>query len=272
LIRKPEIRRRCNMKRRMEILISLVLLLIMLLSVSAAGSMLVPGSEKGRDNSKAGASPADPPGLEKRVFIHYKKGHAKPPWAGGDKDKGKTTCYTFLAKDAKWKTVEPYYINPTNIDEVSEAMLTASTTAGVDAWETGATYNILGDGIVSYSASYNNGAYDGDNTLSFGSVSEPGAIAVTTVWGYFGGPPRFRELLEWDMLLDDGFDWGNSDVEPQKMDVQNIITHELGHAVGMGDLYEAGCAEETMYGYSTEGDTEKRDLNSGDIEGINKLY
>jgi predicted Zn-dependent protease len=56
------------------------------------------------------------------------------------------------------------------------------------------------------------------------------------------------------------------------MDLRNIATHELGHAVGLADLYENACSEETMYGYSSEGETKKRDLNDGDITGLQQLY
>ena len=56
------------------------------------------------------------------------------------------------------------------------------------------------------------------------------------------------------------------------MDLDSIVTHELGHSVGLGDLYTAECAEQTMYGYATEGETKKRDLEAGDIVGIQKLY
>ena len=55
------------------------------------------------------------------------------------------------------------------------------------------------------------------------------------------------------------------------MDFDNIATHELGHSVGMADLYNT-CTDETMYGYSTAGEIKKRDLNIGDINGINSLY
>jgi len=214
---------------------------------------------------------ADKGPLEKITFIHYKKVNAKPPWAGGGKDKGGSTCYAFLAKDAKWKTTEDFLINPTNSQSLSESLIVNSTLSGISEWDSQVSFNIFGTGIVDYTASYNNGDYDGVNTLSFGSITDSGAIGVTTVWGYFSGKPSSRELIEWDMLLDEvDFDWGNND--PNKMDVQNIITHELGHSAGMGDLYETGCIDETMYGYSTEGETSKRDLNNGDIEGIQKLY
>ncbi len=56
------------------------------------------------------------------------------------------------------------------------------------------------------------------------------------------------------------------------MDLQNIATHELGHGAGLIDLYDAVASEQTMYGYSTKGETKKRDLNTGDIAGIQDLY
>ena len=76
------------------------------------------------------------------------------------------------------------------------------------------------------------------------------------------------------MLLNTGSDWqfGNADSDSLKMDLQNIATHELGHSAGMGDLYSLSCDQETMFGYSQEGETNKRDLNNGDIAGITSLY
>ncbi len=55
------------------------------------------------------------------------------------------------------------------------------------------------------------------------------------------------------------------------MDLQNIATHELGHTVGLSDLYNR-CLEETMYGYSSEGETSKRSLNPGDIAGLKAIF
>lgn len=96
--------------------------------------------------------------------------------------------------------------------------------------------------------------------------------AMAVVWGIFSGPPSFRELVEWDQIYDDvDFDW-SSDGEANKMDFENIATHELGHSVGLADLYEGACSEETMYGYASYGEIKKRSLEAGDIIGVKKLY
>ncbi len=221
-----------------------------------------------------------PPGLDNRgpltkiTFIHYKKGYAKPPNSGKPDKPGRppkqSSCYDFLAKGAKWKTTEPYFINPTNNDGLSSQFITNSFKIGTTMWEAYSGVNIFGSVSIGSTASY--GTYDQINMVEFKNYSNPGVIAVTSVWGYFNGPPGTRELVEWDMLLNDNYNWGDASTESSLMDLQNIVTHELGHSAGMDDLYETACQAETMYGYSIEGETSKRDLGPGDITGIQKLY
>ncbi len=117
-------------------------------------------------------------------------------------------------------------------------------------------------------------APDGHNEMMWGDVSSPGAIAVTIVWGIFYGPPSGRELVEWDMVFDnvDFPNWGDATVDFSVMDFENIAIHELGHSAGLADLYTGQCSEQTMYGYASYGETKKRDLGVGDINGIKALY
>jgi len=214
--------------------------------------------------------------LSKITFIHYKKGHAKPPWAGGGgkPDKGEEQgVYSYIAKGAKWRVTENLLLNP-NCEESLDALIIDAVLAGLDEWETagGADLAIFGDVIIDENVSYQDGAYRGSNTISFGSYENPGVIGVTTVWGYFTGPPSQREIVEAHILMNDDFEWGDASVDNLLMDVQNIMTHELGHWAGMGDVYDSAGSEETMYGYSTEGEIKKRDLYYGDIRGITEMY
>ncbi|MDO8183695.1 MAG: matrixin family metalloprotease [bacterium] len=186
---------------------------------------------------------------------------------------GRTACYGFLADGAKWKGLESWLVNATNVDGLSDSTVFDTVNNGVTKWETASGRNILGVGSsTSAILEVDNVAPDGNNELYFGAIADSGVIGVTTVWGYFSGRPASRELLEWDMVLNDvDYAWSASG-EANKMDLDNIVTHELGHAVGLGDLYDSTCAEETMYGYATYGETKKQTLNAGDIAGISKLY
>jgi len=132
---------------------------------------------------------------------------------------------------------------------------------------------------VNYSATWDTEAPDYKNELVFGDYHEEGVIAVCIVWGYFRGPPSTRRIVEFDIMFNTDYTWGYAGVTDEDnpydldiMDLQNIATHELGHSVGLGDLYDDVASEETMYGLSEYGETKKRTLYLGDIAGIQKLY
>jgi hypothetical protein len=207
--------------------------------------------------------------LTKITFIHYKKGHAKPDGVGGGKPKS-DSCYTFLANGAKWKTTEDYLVNPTN-SGLTASFVKDAVDTGVAAWEAYGGQAIFGASALSYDVAYDGSTMDNLNSASFGLYSDPNVIAVATVWGYFYGAPKTRQLVEWDILFNTYYPWGDATGDATVMDLQNIATHELGHTAGLGDLYNS-CVEETMYGYSSEGELKKRTLHAGDIAGIGALY
>jgi len=207
--------------------------------------------------------------LTKIKLIHYRNGHVKPEHPGGGKtDSG---LYTYLSRGMKWRTTEGFTLNPVNGQGLSNAFVTGAVSAAMAEWESHGG-DIFGDLSISYSAAYDEDAIDNVNAISFGSYPQSNVIAVTIIWGYFGGPINQREIVETDVLFNTGFTWGDATVDSDYMDLQNIATHEIGHCAGMGDLYSTGAVLETMYGYSTEGETSKRDLYTGDIAGIAKLY
>lgn len=221
--------------------------------------------------------------LSKITFIHHRKAHAKPavkPTKPND-----SGYYSFIASGARWRAEESFLLNPAGSDNPNgamDALIYDAVLAGMQEWETPGVANlaIFGSLVVDSDVTYQDGAYRGFNTISFGSFDDANTIAITTVWGYFGGKPADREIIEAHLLFNDAFEWGDAsadadgDGSPDSdlMDIQNIATHEVGHVAGMGDLYNAEATQETMYGYSTEGDLEKRDLYKGDIAGITKLY
>jgi hypothetical protein len=228
--------------------------------------------------------------VEGYAFVDYKKDAAKKTgcrddgvcqgWedsscadcAGGGGEEPVSSCYGFLAKGAKWKTIENYLINPSNTRGLDQSFITSNFANDISKWENAAEKNIIGTGTTtSLPLSADMNSPDRRNEVYFADISQSNAIAITIVWGYFRGPPGQRELIEWDQVYDDvDFDWGVN--ESNKMDFESIATHELGHSVGMNDLYDTKCSEETMYGYAANGETKKRTLEAGDINGIKDLY
>jgi hypothetical protein len=214
--------------------------------------------------------------LTKIKFIHYRKPHGKPPGTPGGKPDGKDKdegYYTYLAKGAKWRVTEDFILNPQNLDGVPHDTVGTAVESGMNEWESYAG-EIFGDLSTDYSAYYADGSEpQGNNTISFRDFGDQNIIAQAIVWGIFGGRPSQRVIVEAHIELNEGFLWGVvTDPADELMDLQNILTHELGHCGGMGDLYLTHAIQETMYGYSDEGETSKCDLYKGDIAGITSLY
>jgi hypothetical protein len=146
--------------------------------------------------------------------------------------------------------------------------------AAVQQWEDAAGVDILDDGTWTSSALVADVVTSDDvNEIYFGAIDDPGVIAVTITWGFYNGPPRFRELVEFDMVFDNvDFTWSTSpDPADGAMDFENIAQHELGHAIGLSHP-DATCTEETMYASAASEETIKRTLALGDINGASKLY
>lgn len=210
------------------------------------------------------------------AFLHPKSNAAKPGGAGS----GNTTCYSVMARGAKWKTSEPWVTNPSNAAGLDGGFVFSNLASDIAKWED-ATDGVLGNGIAG--VILGDGALtsdtliadtlspDGANEVYFGGIADPGVIAVTIVWGIFSGPTFARELVEWDQVYDDAdYAWSATGAAGA-MDFENIATHELGHTIGLGHPSDS-CADETMYRFASLGETKKRTLNTGDVAGANQLY
>lgn len=215
--------------------------------------------------------------VEGLAFIHYKKDFIKP--GGGGASSKTNKCFSYLGQGAKWKSVEDYLVDPTNSRGLAAGDVRSILENAIAKWEDAADgtvngvlgANILGNKISGVVDGADSASPDGKNEVMFDDVSSSGAIAVTIVWGIFAGPPSGRELVEWDQVYDDvDFDWSTTGAAG-KMDLDNISTHEIGHANGMGHPDDS-CSDETMFRFASNGETKKRDLNTGDIAGINQLY
>ena len=224
------------------------------------------------------AKDVDGKAVEGFMFVHPKNEPAKPDnkpdkpgkGGGGKKGGGGTDCWAFIAKGAKWRSTENYLLDTTN-SGLTEVSVANTISASLETWDSEVGFDIFGTRDLSGTVTgVDTSRPDGDNEVLFGDIDELNVIASTTVWRTIG-PPQAREFVEWDMIFDDGFTWGVDNGDPNIMDLQNIATHEDGHAAGMAHP-DNSCIDETMYAFATEGEIKKRDLNSGDIAGINQLY
>jgi len=214
----------------------------------------------------------DRPDIRQRIFIHYARGkQPKPPPAEG------RGYYKLIG--AKWFFLPVVLeVNPSGCD-AGQGLAVTAISAAAEEWDDGAysgwggvTPNLFAGGLTLVGKGYNDLAWtadrrDGCNTMVWGNYPTSGVIAVTILW-YI---PNLA-IVEFDIVFDIDYAWGDASITRDVMDVQNIATHELGHGAGLDDLYEAPAYRETMYGYSAFEEILKRDLYKGDKQGITKLY
>jgi len=170
---------------------------------------------------------------------------------------------TGSGKEIKWFHLNvPYSINATGGPYGSSKTIQAS----MQTWT-----NVPGaDLTFSYAGTTSSSAWgenDGKNIVCFGNIAESGVLAQNILW-YNSST---GQTLDSDVEFNTNFPWG-TDGSSNSYDVQNVGTHELGHSVGLADLYGAADSEKTMYGYSATGETKQRTLDQDDINGINYLY
>ena len=180
---------------------------------------------------------------------------------GGEDPTPKSTCFSLFAKGARWKETEQY---------ITDGVDPTLTETSLETWDSEVSFNIFGTGTAGTTDGADDVSPDGENEVMFENLGATSTIAYTIVWGIFRGPPGGRELVEWDAVFNSDYAWSTSG-ESNKMDYQNIATHEFGHAVGLGHPSDS-CTEETMYRFAESGETKKRTLEDGDIAGVNELY
>ncbi len=215
--------------------------------------------------SNQGTEKAKAPDLEKIEFIHWKKDFAKTPGTAPKPP----TCYKFLTPTKiRWTTLPvSYKINPTNPQGLAESFISSTVFNSAETWDAATAKELMSDAYaIDSTASY--GVQDYKNAITFGNYPTAGVIAVTTVWYN----PATKATVEFDVMFDTDYVWGDATADVTKMDLQNIATHELGHGVGLGDVYDSVCSAVTMYGYSDYGEIIKRTLETPDIIGLRTLY
>jgi hypothetical protein len=94
-------------------------------------------------------------------------------------------------------------------------------------------------------------------------------LALTLSW--YGGRPStqpFFPVTEADIVINPQKQWA-TDGASNRYDLQRVLTHELGHALGLG---HSPVMAVTMYPSSGLGETDAREPDLDDLAGIRALY
>jgi hypothetical protein len=258
---------------KMARLLAVSVITALLLSLAAPVAAAPTGDNPGKG----------PPEISRIVFVHYPQGKGWGP--GGNPNKGggngeEKLWYKYSG--IHWATPSSvgYYVNTSSLpsgisaDAIQDAFTTWDSASDPYAVSYLGSTTSLPDNL------------DGENVVGWKDITDyPRAIAVTYMWYY----TLSKELIEVDTALNSNsvFKWWQISVsgdpdgakwpkawksEAYDVDVQNIMTHEAGHWLVLGDLYNKPASTQTMYGISPEFELLKRSLESGDKAGIQEIY
>lgn len=209
------------------------------------------------------------PDIKVRVFVHPPKNQSKPApvpevteTCSEDIDSGAIVAATGWKLPADWN----YRLNVSTVpSSIGAAGLGEIADLAFDEW-----YDEL-LGIMNITKGTNTNKYkaslDGQNIIAWGSAPAT-ALAITYAWYN-----RYTyAVVENDTIMNKKFAWSRDMCSAKSYDAQNILTHELGHWLGLTDHYTADYDDNTMYGYGSTAEDKKNTLTNGDITGLLKIY
>ncbi len=167
-------------------------------------------------------------------------------------------------------TVVSYSVNVKN----APAGALVAVKSAFETWDAQIGDSLFSDDVQTAATRLAGNKFDGRNVVSWGRLGS-GIIAQTTVWYN-----RYTlHIVEFGIVFSTGYKWGiDADGEgsvyilTNAFDVQDIATHEAGHALMLDDLYMSEASRLTMYGYGDFGETYAISLGAGDISGIKRIY
>lgn len=137
--------------------------------------------------------------------------------------------------------------------------------AAAATWSSaGANFSFSGGGSsTAGTGACSGGGLDGANTIGWAAQSGS-VLAVTCTWYGTSGSPM--PATEFDMAIDPDWTWTTG--ANRVVDLQSVVLHELGHALGLG--HSADGSAVMFASYCTGCD--KRALTADDIAGIISIY
>jgi hypothetical protein len=124
--------------------------------------------------------------------------------------------------------------------------------AAANMWDDAVAQNLFADSnlvTITESANINTDTKDGYNTHGWKPITEGLAVSrtfysTTKVGGYY-------PAQESDVTYDSDYNWATNG---SNYDVQSVVAHEMGHTIGLGDLYGkpeyAGDTDQVMHYYT----------------------
>ena len=181
------------------------------------------------------------------------------------------TAYVITSK--RWNTRDPQlkFVLKTDANLANEGLqqlaVQAAMIAAANTWDGASGQNLFSDsGLITSSSTIAIDSYNKINTIGWKPFLN-NCLAYSRTWYKSTLVDGYKTIVDSDIVFNTKYAWRTSGTVGA--DVQTIALHEMGHSLGLGDLYASADSEQVMYGYYKK---VKIVLGAGDKAGIAKLY
>jgi hypothetical protein len=191
---------------------------------------------------------------------------------------GTTAAYSLTGKKRIQKDpqIKLYLKNDAYLanEGLSATAVKDAITSAANTWDDATNQNLFADSnmvTVTTDSAIIPGKYDKKNVIAFRPYSAScNALASTSSWYQLTKVGGYYPLVESDIIFNTKYNFGTAATAvTSKYDFQSVALHELGHTVGMGDIYGTSKNDgKQIMGYYSGRHT----LGNGDATGIWNLY
>lgn len=176
----------------------------------------------------------------------------------------------FLYWDNKFFPI-PYFISFPTFRNYAEFVPLIDDSFGTWATPQNSRIDFVGMGCTNVTRNEN----DGINAVIFVTdnwLFDSAAIAITRNFYIAGNSAHSGMVLDSDILINGVDHVFSTSGESGKHDMQNIVTHEVGHFIGFGHEISPLDPDATMLAVASPGETKKRQLHNSELVGLADAY
>jgi hypothetical protein len=162
----------------------------------------------------------------------------------------------------------PFWINQSGLPHIANGSDFIAVAAAFQTWQNVPLANISFQNMGTTPVP--TVGQDGQNVVTFVDDSVPlGSDTIASTFSFFTTDANGNLIIqEADIALNPAFDFSTSG-DPDKYDIQGILTHEIGHFLG---LDHSAMLSSVMTPFGTTAQLDQRTLSYDDMAGVALLY
>lgn len=183
------------------------------------------------------------------------------------------TTQLYVTNGKRWNTYNQQvkFVLRNDAEMTKKGLITSNVireiTTALNTWDNATNQNLFADSsLITTNPMIATDVYNKVNTINW-KLFTNSCIAYARTWYKSTLVDGYKTTVDSDIVFNTKYAWRTEGTVGA--DIQTISLHEIGHTLGLGDLYSSEASKQAMYGYYTK---VWRTLGEGDETGLKLLY